>query len=96
MTRGPRRLKTECTRVFQESVQKLLVLTFSPDQAHNALRTGLYAETLDASIKCHYDIKMLSLDNLPNFYHTLLAYLQDLNSIITADDNVLEKIMWNN
>ena len=42
-------------------------------------------------IKCHYDTKMLSLDNLPNFYHTLLAYLQDLNSIITADDNVLEK-----
>ena len=39
---------------------------------------------------------MLSLDNLPNFYHTLLAYLQDLNSIITADDNVLEKIIWNN
>ena len=24
--------------------------------------------------KCHYDIKMLSLDNLSNFYHTLLAY----------------------
>ena len=47
-------------------------------------------------IKCHYDFKMLSLDNLPNFYHTLLAYLQDLNSIITADDNVLEKIIWNN
>ena len=47
-------------------------------------------------IKCHYDIKMLSLDNLPNFYHTLLAYLQDLNSIITADGNVLEKIIWNN
>ena len=39
---------------------------------------------------------MLSLDNLPNFYHTLLVYLQDLNSIITADDNVLEKIIWNN
>ena len=37
---------------------------------------------------------MLSLDNLPNFYHTLLVYLQDLNSIITADDNVLEKIIW--
>ena len=47
-------------------------------------------------IKCYYDIKMLSLDKLPNFYHTLLAYLQDLNSIITADDNVLEKIIWNN
>ena len=48
-------------------------------------------------IKCQYDIKMLSLDNLPNFYHTLLAYLQDLNSIITADDNILDKIIgWNN
>ena len=33
----------------------------------------------------------MSLDNLPNFYHTLLAYLQDLNSIITADNNLLEK-----
>ena len=48
-------------------------------------------------IKCQYDIKMLSLDNLPNFDHTLLAYLQDLNSITTADvDNVPDKIIWNN
>ena len=47
-------------------------------------------------IKCQYDIKMLSLDNLPNVCHTLLAYLQDLNSIITADDNVPDKIIWNN
>ena len=48
-------------------------------------------------IKCQYDIKMLSLDNLPNFYHTLLAYLQDLNSIKMADvDNVPDKIIWNN
>ena len=40
---------------------------------------------------------MLSLDNLPSFYHTLLAYLQDLNSITTADvDNVPDKIIWNN
>ena len=48
-------------------------------------------------IKCQYDIRMLSLDNLPNFYHTLLAYLRDLNSITTADvDNVPDKIIWNN
>ena len=48
-------------------------------------------------IKCQYDIKMLPLDNLPNFYHTLLAYLLDLNSITTADvDNVPDKIIWNN
>ena len=40
-------------------------------------------------IKSQYDIRMLFLDNLQNFYHTLLAYLQDLNSITTADvDNV--------
>ena len=48
-------------------------------------------------IKCQYNIKMLSLDNLPSFYHTLLAYLQDLNSITTANvDNVPDKIIWNN
>ena len=48
-------------------------------------------------IKCQYDIKMLSLDNLPNFDHMLLAYLQDLNSITTADvDNVPDRIVWNN
>ena len=48
-------------------------------------------------IKCQYDINMLSLDNLPNFYHTLLAYSQDLNSIPKADvDNVPDKIIWNN
>ena len=40
---------------------------------------------------------MLFLDNLPNFYHTLLAYLQDLNSITTAAvDNVPDKIILNN
>ena len=44
-------------------------------------------------IKCQYDIKMLSLDNLPIVYHTLLAYLQDFNSITKADvDNVLGSI----
>ena len=48
-------------------------------------------------IKCQYDIRMLSLDNLPNFYHTLLAYLQDLNAITMADvDNVPDKIIWIN
>jgi len=48
-------------------------------------------------IKCQYAFKMLALDNLPNFYHTLLAYLQDLNSITTADvDNFQDKTMWNN
>ena len=37
------------------------------------------------------------LVNLPSLYHTLLAYLQDLNSITTADvDNVPDKIIWNN
>ena len=45
-------------------------------------------------IKCQYDIKMLSLDNLPNFDHMLLAYLQDLNSITAADvDNVPDRII---
>ena len=40
---------------------------------------------------------MLVLDNLPAFYHTLLAYLQNLNSITTADvDNVPDKIISNN
>ena len=48
-------------------------------------------------IKCQYVIKMLAFDNLPEFYHTLLAYLQDVNSITTADvDNVPDKIIWNN
>ena len=48
-------------------------------------------------IKCQYDIKILSLDSLPNFYHMLLTYLQDLNSITTADvHNVPVKIIWDN
>ena len=30
-------------------------------------------------IECQYDVKYLSLDNLPPFYHTLLKYWQEYN-----------------
>ena len=63
----------------------------------NRIAFSFIWEGKPAKVKCQYDIKMLALDNLPNFYRTLLAYLQDLNSITTADvDDVPDKIIWNN
>ena len=47
--------------------------------------------------ECQYDIKHLSLDNLPPFYHTLLKYWQEYNAKKFSEDYCIHnKIIWNN
>ena len=47
--------------------------------------------------ECQYDIKYLSLDNLPPFYHTLLKYWQEYNANKFSEDHCIHnKIVWNN
>ena len=47
--------------------------------------------------ECQYDIKYLSLDNLPPFYHTLLKYWQEYNANKFLEDHCIHnKIVWNN
>ena len=48
-------------------------------------------------IECQYDVKHLSLDNLPPFYHTLLKYWQEYNhDKFTENSDIQNKIIWNN
>ena len=48
-------------------------------------------------IECQYDVKHLSLDNLPPFYHTLLKSWQEYNhDKFTENSDIQNKIIWNN
>ena len=48
-------------------------------------------------IECQYDVKHLSLYNLPPFYHTLLKYWQEYNhNKFTENSDIQNKIIWNN
>ena len=48
-------------------------------------------------IECQYDVKYISLDNLPPFYHTLLKYWQQYNhDKFSENSDIQSKIIWNN
>ena len=48
-------------------------------------------------IECQYDVKYLSLDNLPPFYHALLKYWQEYNhEKVSENSDIQNKITWNN
>ena len=48
-------------------------------------------------IECQYDVKYLSLDNLPPFYHTLLKHWQQYNhDKFSENSDIQSKIIWNN
>ena len=48
-------------------------------------------------IECQYDVKYLSLDNLPPFYHTLLKYWQEYNhDKFSENPDIQNIIIWNN
>ena len=48
-------------------------------------------------IECQYDVKHLSLDNLPTFYRTLLKYWQEYNlDKFSYNSDIKNKIIWNN
>ena len=55
------------------------------------------SQLLTFLIECQYDVKHLSLDNLPPFYHTLLKYWQEYNhDKFTKNCDIQNKIIWNN
>ena len=48
-------------------------------------------------IECQYDVKYLSLDNLPPFYNTLLKYWQKYDhDKFSENSDIQNKIFWNN
>ena len=48
-------------------------------------------------IEYQYDVKYLSLDNLPPFYHTLLKYWQEYNHDKFSENSDIQNIIiWNN
>ena len=48
-------------------------------------------------IECQYDLKYLSLGNLPSFYHTLLKHWQEYNhDKFTENFDIQNIIIWNN
>ena len=48
-------------------------------------------------IECQYDVKYLSLDNLPPFYHALLKYWQEyIHEKVSENSDIQYKIIWNN
>ena len=48
-------------------------------------------------IQCQYDVKQLSLDNLPPFYFTLRNYWQEYNhDKLSENSDIRNKIIWNN
>ena len=48
-------------------------------------------------IECQYDVRHLSLENLPPFYLTLLKYWQEYNLDKFSDNSDIQnKIIWNN
>ena len=52
---------------------------------------------LEFLIECDYDPKLLNLENLPEFYHTILNYWHDFRRL-TCDKqiSIKKQIIWNN
>ena len=52
---------------------------------------------LEFLIECDYDPKLLILENLPEFYHTILNYWHDFRRL-TCDKqiSIKKQIIWNN
>lgn len=46
--------------------------------------------------KYHYDIKLFELQNLPDFYRTILSYWQNFNLTINQEEPAENQIIWNN
>ena len=47
---------------------------------------------------CQFDFKLLQLDNLPDFYATVLKHWQDFNEPTILNEHILTgaEIIWNN
>ena len=47
-------------------------------------------------LNCRYDVKLLNLNYVPPFYHTILKYWQENKAIILDDPHKENEIIWNN
>ena len=47
-------------------------------------------------IKCQYDIKLFDLQNLPEFYRTILSYWQSFKLGTNHEVSAEKQIIWNN
>ena len=52
---------------------------------------------LDFRVKCDHDLKLLNLDQLPEFYRTILCYRQEFKLLTDNEEKpVRDRIIWNN
>ena len=52
---------------------------------------------LEFLVKCDYDLKLLNLDQLPEFYRTILCYWQEFKLLTDNKEKpVRDQIIWNN
>ena len=52
---------------------------------------------LDFLVKCNYDLKLLNLDQFPEFYRTILRYWQELKLLTDNKEKpVRDRVIWNN
>ena len=52
---------------------------------------------LDFLVKCDYDLKLLNLDQLPEFYRTILGNWQEFKLLTDNEEKpVRDRIIWNN
>ena len=47
-------------------------------------------------ISCNYDMKTLTLDNLPDFYHSILEYWQYFKMLSINETDIKDEVLWNN
>ena len=47
-------------------------------------------------INCNYDTKKLRLDNLPDFYRSILEYWQYFKMLSINETNIKDEVLWNN
>ena len=47
-------------------------------------------------ISCNYDVKTLTLDNLPDFYHSILEYWQYFKMLSINETDIKDEVLWNN
>ena len=61
------------------------------------LRSQAVFGGVDFLINCDYDVKLLNVEQLPEFYRTLLCYWQEFKlSTDSKEIPVYDQIIWNN
>ena len=47
-------------------------------------------------MNCRYDTKTLKLDNLPDFYRSILEYWQYFKTLSSNEKDIKDEVLWNN